>query len=234
LLNAFQAACGGVTPSFWGRYFHAPGQINSSGNFDPGHYSAAENKLLHANGIRVLPIARQTSHVGGSAQDGANDAARNVDALFEVFPAAYLSGVDPNVLVFLDAELDPKKQPPLSSDYYTGWSDSLIRLGAQRSNGRVQLHPALYASHGDTATWSALRAALASHAVCDGVWVASWNTTPAPLDWDGGRTTPAGGLISPTLAWQYFGGTGPNFDADQTNPMHTDILISRLVMPPLG
>ena len=53
----------GIAPVFWGRYLYAPGQMNSSGHRDPGHYSTAENVLLRMNHIRVLPIARQTGNI---------------------------------------------------------------------------------------------------------------------------------------------------------------------------
>jgi hypothetical protein len=63
LTSATSADYLGQAPAFWGRYFYAPGQINSGGHKD-SHYSAAENGFLRSRGIRLLPIARQTTHVG--------------------------------------------------------------------------------------------------------------------------------------------------------------------------
>src|SRR5687767_1430592 len=63
----------GVTPVFWGRYFKRPGFAE---DFQPD----AESAVFRANNIRLLPIARQTNRVAGSAVDGASDAVLNVDA----------------------------------------------------------------------------------------------------------------------------------------------------------
>lgn len=65
-LTTFRGVFGNA-PAFWARYFYAPGQINSSGHHDNGHYSAGENAMLRANNIRVLPIARQTGNTGSDA-----------------------------------------------------------------------------------------------------------------------------------------------------------------------
>lgn len=227
---AASGIAGGGVPAFWGRYIYAPGRVNSSGKVDNGHFSAAENAVLRASNIRLLPICRQTSHVGQDAEAGKSDAARNVAALFEVFPPAYLSGADPDVLMFLDSECSPT-QPTLSAEYYSGWAATIVAAGNSISGGRVNLHPALYASQSDTGTWSALRMAIQNGAPCDGVWVAAWNKIPAMVDWNDARTTPSGGLPCPILAWQY-SDQGGGFDTNTTNPVHDDALLSRLVMPP--
>ncbi len=127
LANSQSRAYLGRTPRFWGRYFYAPGQINTAGRRD-SHYSAAENAILRANKIRVLPIARQTTHVGRGGQ-ARHDAVQNVAAIFEVFPAQYLSGVDPDVLVFLDVE----QENPMAEDYYAAWSATIISEAARIS-----------------------------------------------------------------------------------------------------
>src|ERR1700753_2637992 len=126
LTNATSQAYLGQAPAFWGRYFYAPGQINSSGQKD-SHYSAAENGFLHGKGIRLLPLARQTGNVGRDSATGIADAKKNVAAIFEAIPAAYLAGSDPNPLVFLGVE--PKN--PLNPDYYAGWSSTLARYSSQ-------------------------------------------------------------------------------------------------------
>lgn len=222
----------GRTPAFWGRYFYAPGQINSLGEKDT-HYAPTENAMLRGQGIRVLPIARQTGNVG-QASKAQNDAIHNVAAIFEAFPASYLSGADPNVLVFLDVE----KHTPMAADYYETWSATVISEAARISNQRVGFHPAVYGSQGDDVTWAALKRAMDSGAPCDGVLVARYYyPTPAPRPWDDALTTPSVALHCPILCWQYWASPDDapettNFDTSLANPAHADILISRLVMPP--
>jgi hypothetical protein len=172
--------------------------------------------------------------VGGSTADAQYDAAQNVAAIFEVFPPAYLSGADPDVLVFLDVE----QESPMTSAYYTAWSAAIIDLANQNSRGRVRLHPAIYGSQGATATWSALKHAINGGAVCDGAWIARYYyPSVGPRAWNDGLVTPAGGLPCPILAWQYWEApqhspSSANFDASLANPAHSDMLLSRLVLPP--
>ena len=66
MANAQTPAFLGAMPAFWGRYFYAPGQIDSSGEPD-SHYSVGENAFLRAGNIRLMPIARQTGNVTGRA-----------------------------------------------------------------------------------------------------------------------------------------------------------------------
>jgi hypothetical protein len=115
LNNAISKNYLGQAPAFWGRYFYAPGQINSSGHKD-SHYSAAENGFLRSNGIRLLPLARQTGRVGTDSATGSADARLNVNAIFEAIPAAYLAGSDPNPLVFLDVVLRTRLMPTIMRD----------------------------------------------------------------------------------------------------------------------
>jgi hypothetical protein len=218
-------------PEFWGRYVYAPGQQNSLGKQD-SHYSQAENALLRAQGIRLLPIARQTNHVNQAAK-AKTDAVNNVAAIFEVFPPQYLSGADPDVLVFLDVERDN----PMTETYYSDWSSTIISEAASRSNSRVRFHPAIYASQGDAATWTALRKAMDGGAVCDGAWVARYyHPTPRPMPWNDHLTTPAASLVCPILCWQYWASpddapSNSNFDTNLASPSHADTLLNRLIMP---
>jgi len=233
LSNARTPTYLGQMPALWGRYFYAPGQINSSGNKDT-HYSAAEGSFLRANGIRLMPVARQTGNVGGNAATAIKDAANNVAAIFAELPSAYLSGADPDLLVFLDVEQDS----PMTAEYFTNWSATLIAEAAKQSGQRVRLHPAIYGSRSATSTWDALRAAMAGGAVCDGAWIARYYyPSPIPHPWSDPLTTPEGGLSCPILAWQYWESpdhapTAQNFDTTIVNPAHADILISRLALPP--
>jgi hypothetical protein len=233
LSNARSAAYLGQMPALWGRYFYAPGQINSSGHKDT-HYAAAENGFLRANGIRLLPVARQTGNVGGNGAIAVKDATNNVAAIFAELPPAYLSGADPDLLVFLDVEQDS----PMTAEYFANWSATLIAEGAKQSGQRVRLHPAIYSSQSAAATWDALRAAIAGGAVCDGAWIARYYyPSPIPHAWSDALTTPANGLPCPILAWQYWESpdhapAALNFDTTIVNPAHADILIGRLALPP--
>ena len=140
LTNAIGPDFLGVKPDFWGQYLHNTGQRNSSGDVDPGHYSARENAFLRQNGIRLMPIARQTSLFGGSRAFGAQHAQFNVDAIFEALSSTYLAAADPNVLVYLDIE----QSHPVSKDYYSAWAETLIAYSQTQSAGKVTLLPAVY------------------------------------------------------------------------------------------
>jgi hypothetical protein len=219
-------------PQFWGRYFYAPGQINSSGHPDT-HYAPSENALLRANNIRLLPVARQTANVT-QPNKAKTDAEKNAAAIFEVFSAQYLSGADPDVLVFLDVE----QNTPLAAGYYKTWSDTIISEANRISIGRVRFHPAVYGSRGDATTWTALKQAMVDGAVCDGVWIARYYyPTPVPKPWSDQLTTPTVALACPILAWQYWASPDhapatANLDTNLASPAHADILIDRLIMPP--
>ena len=232
LANARSNSYLGQGPQFWGRYFYAPGQINSLGKRD-SHYSSAENAMLRANNIRVLPLARQTNHVGNPGK-AVNDAAQNVAAIFEVFPPQYLSGADPDILVFLDVE----KDSPMVAEYYETWSNTLVSEATQKSSGRVRFHPAIYGSQGDDVTWSALKQAISNGAPCDGIWIARYYYgTPVPKPWDDRITTPSIALHPPIVSWQYWASPddapeAKNLDTNLASPAHADALMNGLVMPP--
>lgn len=233
LSNARLGTYLGQMPTLWGRYFYAPGQINSAGHKDT-HYAAAEGGFLRANGIRLLPVARQTGNVGGTAAAATKDASNNVAAIFAEVPPSYLSGADPDLLVFLDVE----QNSPMSAEYFSAWSATLTDEGARQSNQRVRLHPAIYSSQSADNTWAALRAAMVNGAVCDGAWIARYySRSPAPGPWSDALTTPRGGLPCPILAWQYWESPDHappalNFDTTIVNPAHADILVDRLALPP--
>jgi hypothetical protein len=234
LANATSTSYLGQTPAFWGRYLYAPGQINSSGHRD-SHYSAAENGFLRSNGIRVLPIARQTTRVATDSATGSTDARHNVDAIFEVFPPAYLAGSDPNVLVFLDVE----PEDPLDPDYYAGWSSTIMSYSSQLTNGTVKLKPAIYASTRDDQTWRGLARALSGGSSCFGAYVARYYYQDPKPDhgWQPSILSPSGGVTPPILAWQYWESpdgapADENFDTNIASPFHSDSFLDGLVMPP--
>jgi hypothetical protein len=223
----------GQMPAFWGRYFYAPGQINSSGHRD-SHYSAAENGFLRSNGIRLLPLARQTGNVVRDSAKGEADAKLNVDAIFETIPAGYLAGTDPNALVFLDVEASH----PLNPDYYAGWSATISSYSAQRSGGGVKLKPAIYAGTKSAPTWAALATALARGSLCYGALIARYYYgSPVSNGWHPDVLTPDGGITPPILAWQYWASADDapanlNFDTSIASPYHSDALLDGLIMPP--
>ena len=218
------------TPVVWGRYFTSAG---TSGNVEYRHLK--ENQLLRANNIRVLPIARQTKRVNGSAADGSTDAAANAEDLIQTFGADYLASQGGQVVMFLDVE----GAPSLSVGYYRGWAGTLVAHSQDFSGGKVTILPCVYGTHFDDATWRAVVAAVGPGVEFRGAWIARWRVRGCHnlLEFDNDlvrpRTFPANSKI---LLWQYsddcHGGDG--FDCDQTNPsidLQQDLL-SKCVLPP--
>jgi hypothetical protein len=219
----------GAVPAFWGRYFTSP-ETKSSVEY----HHAVEGAALSASGIRVLPVARQTLRVNGTAEDGAADAAGNAADFLASFGADYLVTQGNTFFVFLDVE----GQPSLSADYYTGWAQALAASSSSATGGKVTLRPCIYAEPKDTATWVALKQAMANGADCGGAWVARYlddGCTRIP-DWNDAFVTPAGGAPCPLLIWQYAGNCYGNggIDCSQTNPAldANDELLRFLVLPP--
>src|SRR5947207_5733023 len=134
----------GRTPVVWGRYFTS---VTTGGNVEYRHLK--ENQLLRANNIRVLPIARQTKRVNGSAADGSADAAANAEDLIQTFGADYLNSLGGQVVMFLDVE----SAPSLSVGYYRGWAGTLVTHSHDFSGGKVTILPCVYGTHFDDPTW---------------------------------------------------------------------------------
>jgi hypothetical protein len=238
LLNASSSSYLGTKPQFWGRYFYAPGQINSSGKKDT-HYSSAENALLHDNGIRLIPIARQTGRVTRGAVEGEEDAKRNCDAIFEAISIAYLAAADPDILIYLDVE----QNTPLTTAYYAAWAATISSYSQQQSANRVRLRPAVYTGPKSDQTWNSLRMALLNGAACYGAWIARYYYgSPVPRDWskddETNLLTPNGGTGGvPILAWQYWASADDappalNFDTNIGKPVYADVLVAGAIMPP--
>src|SRR5437764_14133929 len=76
----------GAMPLMWGRYFKRP-------DFAEDYQPAVENAVLAANNVRLLPIARQTARVAGTASDGAADAVLNADAFTKALGVDYLGAI---------------------------------------------------------------------------------------------------------------------------------------------
>lgn len=219
----------GEPPVLWGRYFTS---VASTGTVEYQHLR--ENQPLRDNGIRVLPIARQTKRVNGSQAEGSADAESNSDDLIATFGADYLASQGGRFLIFLDVE----GAPPLSAAYYLGWATTLMAHSRQATGERVTVLPCVYGVRSDNSTWNSLNSACRSGAECHGVWIARWlGRGCQPLI----AFNPA--IVSPTvelpckiLLWQYaddcHGADG--FDCDQTNPaidLDQD-LVSKCILPP--
>jgi hypothetical protein len=205
-------------PAFWGRYFTSP---STPGTVE--YRGAVENAPLNAASIPVLPIARQTTRVGGSLEDGAADAQANVDDLLETFGAAYLASQGGTFLLFLDVEGAPQDgSPSLSLDYCTGWAQTVSGYSSAASAGQVTIQPCIYARSLDTDTWQVLAQAIQNGIECGGAWVARYldDGCEEVPDWDDSFVNPTGAIPCQILAWQYagdcFGDDG--FDCSHTNP----------------
>jgi hypothetical protein len=222
----------GEYPVFWGRYFGG-----ASGPTGAEYLHRREDGVLHAAGVKVLPIAQQTPRVSGNENQGSADAKANAEDVIGSFGAAYLKTLGNEFLVFLDVE--GTRFSVLSEAYYTGWANGLVSTSQALTGGDITLRPAIYAPRGNTPTWTAAANCVAHGVPCDGAWVAKWfhkvpSCTPVP-DWDNALVTPAVALPFPILAWQYdpecHGGNG--FDMNQLNPnLDPELLLSRLILPP--
>ena len=218
----------GETPVLWGRYFTSAA---TTGDVEYRHLE--EGQLLRENNIRVLPIARQTNRVSGTAADGAADAKLNAEDVIVTFGADYLKSLGGKVLMFLDVE----STPPLSLSYYQGWAQTLMEHSQSYSNGAVTILPCVYGVQSDDTTWQAIASASNQGIDCYGVWIARWNWRgcQAVPDWSDETVSPTVALPCKILLWQYsdecHGGDG--FDCNQTNPgVDFDAFINQLILPP--
>lgn len=229
LLSDAQQMLGG-RPQFWGRYFKNP----KDHVYDP----LTESPLLRTNGIALLPIARQTKHVAGSAELGASDARDNAAALVHALGVDHLAGQGTQFLMFLDVE-GTKKNPSLSPAYYTGWSRALIDESRSLSGDRFTIVPAVYARTKDDDTWTAIATAVAAGAeACRGAWVARGHSCSSanPATFETVFLTPSVPLAFPILLWQFKLDCPPAtqiFDLDMANPDDSagKFLMERLAIP---
>lgn len=198
----------------------------------------AELAVAAANGIRLLLIAEQTRNVAMSGAQGVLDGRGNARNIFALFGADALAALGSEFLVYLDVEGDPS----LSTDYWNGWSEGLAAESAALSGYRVSLLPAIYASQGDGPTWEALAKAVANGAVCDSIWIASYETTSgakvpiAPVWLPARAKTGETALAAPIDLLQYAGGfQGTPYEAldpDVLNPASDRALfLSRCILP---
>ena len=215
-----------ANPAAWGRYFATGGSVE--------YRHRQENAPLARFGVRVLPIARRTRNVEGPERLGALDGRAVAEDLLSSFDADYLAAHGGRFLVFLDVE----SELPLSEEYYRGWSNTLATAGIQRSAGRVTFLPSVYASVGDSTTWSAVAAAAESDTPCHGAWVARWvegGCSRRP-EWDADFVQPAVQLPCDILLWQFAANCVEGaIDVNQTNPSSelSSMLLAGLIPPPV-
>ena len=222
---------GGVTPLFWGRYFKRPG-------FADDYQPATEGPILRDNNIQLLPIARQTNRVGGTATQGAQDAVDNVDAFVQSLGVESLAKVGGELLMFLDVEGTSAQNPNLSTDYWIGWSSALVNHSRAVSGERFTVVPGVYCRKDQSPTWQAIADADRLGFRCTGAWVFRMHTDactkPLP-NWEPAFNTPAVALPCPIMLWQFaidclFEG-GADFDMVNPDAEIANALTNRLVMP---
>ncbi len=222
----------GSTPAFWGRYFKKP-----NANSPPEYDHANEDSVLAQANIRVLPVAQQTSHVGGSQAQGAADAQLNVTDILSTFPQANLIAQGGQILMFLDVEGVSAQAPSLSLAYYTGWAQTLISFSQSQTNNAVTILPCVYGRQLDNVSWKAIGTANTNGIPCHGAWVARYPGGCNARDFNSNLAIPPVPLPCDVLIWQY----GENcangkIDLNQTNPNVTNIqtaLMDKLVLPPV-
>lgn len=219
----------GQTPSFWGRYFTS---ASTSGAVEYRHLK--ENQILRQNGIRVLPVARQTKNVNGTQAQGSSDAEANAEDFIATFGQEYLASQGAEFLMFLDVE----GSPSLASSYFMGWAQTLSAHSLEFTHGTVKILPCVYATRADDPTWQAVADCAQQGVLCSGAWIARWvqHGCAALPDWQDSIVSPNVELPCKVLVWQYsddcWGGGG--FDCDQANP-NIDVdqeFLSKLVLPP--
>ncbi len=213
----------GQKPAFWGRYFTSP---QTTGNVEYRH--RLEDAVLASNGIRVLPIARQTNDVGGTRADGQREGLANASDVIATFGEDYLAAQGGQFFLFLDVEGSGSSR--LSADYFTGWADGLTA-----ASKTVDILPCVYGLPGDAVTWTALARALSQGAKCRGLWLAHpLVSTPEPVAWNAALVRPSPDPGAPVLLWQYmFASGGVNVDRSLVNPAidaQADLL--RFLVPP--
>jgi len=223
----------GSVPQFWGRYFKRPG-------FPQDYQPQIENSVFNANHIQLLPIARQTDRVAGSASDGASDALLNVDAFTTSLGIDHLSKIGGELLMFLDVEGTSASNPNLSLDYWIGWATAIVAHSRRVSGGRFTIVPGVYCRQNQNPTWQAIATANSLGIPCAGAWVFRSHTgactKPIP-DWEPGFNTPGIALPCPVMIWQFaidcLIADGIDFDMLNPDPAIAAALLNRLVLPPL-
>jgi hypothetical protein len=221
----------GTTPRFWGRYFKKP-------DFAQDYQPAIENAVFVRNEMRLLPIARQTGRVAGTAVDGAEDAMLNLTAFTKSLGVEHLATIGGEMLMFLDVEGTSAKNPNLSVDYWIGWSAALVAQSQRIGAGRFTIVPGVYCRQNQSATWDAIARAHDLGFPCTGAWVFRMHnnacTNPIP-SWEPAFNTPAVALPCPVMLWQFaiecVTADGVDFNMLNPDPAIASALMNRLVFP---
>ena len=212
----------GISPRFWGRHF-----TNTDSRGTSEYQPHIENEELHHNEIRVLPIARQPSRVGGNRSDGQKDGASNARDLVSAFGEDYLMSQGGLVRLFLDVEGGAHSQ--LSKDYYQGWVESLAQAARD-----VTVMPCVSGIPEDAETWDALSRAVSEGTECDGLRLSRpCSTHVEPVQWDHQVLADFTGVTGvEVLLWQY--NLGERFNRNLINPSLADTtgFLDTLVLPP--
>lgn len=222
----------GQAPQFWGRYFTSP---TTGGEVEYRHGS--ESPILAQHNVRLLPVARQTTHVGGSQSQGVSDAQLNVQDFLDTFGQQYLASQGGQFLLFLDVEGSPSTgSPSLSLDYYLGWAQTLVSYSQSQTGNAVTILPCVYARQDDNVTWDVLVTVDGLGATCNGAWVARYYYSGCEMpDWNDSVVLPSAKLPFDVLLWQYAENCCDGaIDCNQTNPsLDTNtLLLDRLILPP--
>lgn len=229
-------------PAFWGRYFKGPG------NLEPTQYQPTQEADIFADShLRILPVARQTTRVGGTQAMGYDDGLRNAAAIMAALGSVSLASNTAGVAVFLDVE----PSHSLSADYFTGWSTGLVEAGREKlvdfadeiaagkatPGTNVGFIPCIYGHHAADDTWKALSEAVRRGARCDAAWVVYMDANPSfPIGpWRAAYTSrfmPAGvrvAICQRILEWKDT--RARQYDFNLVNPAFKDWIIERLVVP---
>lgn len=213
----------GAKPLYWGRYFSG---VHFHG---VGEYMRAEeSRTLHRADIRVLPIGRFTTQVGLGVEEGRRDGQDQAGDLIASFGEDYLASQGGEFYLFLDVE----PSDPLSSAYYSGWSQAVESISK-----KVTLLPCVYLNRSDSNTSKALSRAIRAGASCHGLWIANYTDNRFPRrTFDERLATTATAVDVPTLFWQYAGDIDHSiFDFSLSNPDEdASGILSRLILPPEG
>ena len=220
-------------PAFWGRYFNGYHTADAE-------YQQEEAELFANMQMRLLPIAQQTPRVAGTRDEGAAHATMNVEKFIDRVGLEWLASAGSEYVMFLDVEGERVGgNPSLSSEYYVGWSTSLVETSRTRSDGRFVILPAVYGRAKDDATWNALvDGENAGATPCVGIWITRQrkNACNRPIpDWDEPFITPAIQLRCPVVCWQ-FAIDCPNADGVDLNALTPDydaraVILDRLIIP---
>jgi hypothetical protein len=216
-------------PIFWGRYFSG-----TSFRGDGEYFRKLENNPLHLEGVRILPIARDTERVMLGQVEGKIDGTNQAQDVILSFDEDYLSSQGGEYYLFLDVELSQGRDTSLSSEYFLGWSNAVLSFSS-----KVKFLPCVYLSAKDSKTSRALNLAIRNGAECHGLWIANYGNrfrkpSSPQLAFDPDDASPATNVPNvPVLLWQYAGEIAGDFDLNVSNPLIKDNdLINNLILPP--